>query len=693
MRTLWPPTTDDAGVAPSNTTTYPPGSLDGAKILEWGLGIGDLDFADLQAEYLACTASVATSLHADCSNPAKQTGRARKEAREIILAFTAGAKLVVENGKALRHPTTKDLQYTARSWLLSESTIATPAFVSQPGELASTLHQTEWFLYRDGPRNTALNLLNRSTSIEDGFGLRNPDRDDPTADTTGIQEPVMTVVYVAANDMMHAFRAGPQACTGVGTCPTTGNEGGGRELWGFVPFDLLPRLAEKRRPQSRVEPTFMLSSSLRFGDVFVPGTYTGADGVSRPGKWRTMMFIGRGPGGKYMTALDITGPGPFTRKALETKLPTVMWNRGNPDTDDGLTTGPDNRTTNAGIDLGDTDRTAYATMGETWSVPALVPVDPTLPGVFSKEWILWMGSGFSDVTTEGKNFYTIDVLTGDVLHTVGVGSAASATRTNFLSAAVAGFVPNKLGALQSGNSINAADGPATAAFVGDLHGRLFRVSASDLTTASTLKDLGTDQPLGVAVAALDLPDGGINKPHVYGVTGADNRIFDPKGVPLVATPPFKLFGVRDDGAGITDLFSVDFPERFRGSTQPLAGVDFSAGRAAVFFIGTQFNPAGTSTTSTEPCVSSFDSIIFILDSKTGNAVYDLQTGTADDRSAIWRGQKVQNITARNKQVVLDTGLNAGAAPVPPPPPTPQGNSVVPSVFTNAVRYGSPVCKW
>jgi len=707
IRSLWPPTTTDTGVAPSNTTTYPAGSLDGlkpagtgaAQFPGWGLGIGDLTFDELKTQYLACDSTMTTAtppapinLHADCTSATKKLGRARKEAREIILAYTAGAKLLISNSKPVRNATTKDLQYTARSWLLSESTIATPAFVGQPGELPSTLHQTEWFLYRDGPRDTGLHLLSPGTAIEDGFGLRNPDRDDSTALTTGVQEPVMTVLYVAANDMLHAFRGGPQACTGAAACPTTGNEGGGEELWGFVPFDLLPKLTDKRRPQSRVDSTFMLSSSLRFGDVFEAGTHTIAS-VTYAGKWRTMMFVGRGPGGKYMTGLDITGPGPFTRKALETKLPTVKWNRGNPDTDDGLPTGPDNITTNGGTDDGDVDRTAYATMGETWSVPALVPVTPS-SATFSKEWLLWMGSGFSDVSTEGRNFYTINAFTGDVLRTMDVGSAASPPRTNFLSASVVGFIPAKLATLNTTSSINAADGPSTAAFVGDLHGRLFRVSVTDLTTATQLKDYGTDQPIGVAVAALDLDDGGVKKPHIYGVTGADNRIFDPKGVPLVATPPFKMFGLRDDGAGITELFTppgpIDFPERFRGSTQPLVGVGTSS--AVVFFVGTQFNPAGTSLTSTEPCVSSFDSILFALDSLSGNAAYDLNA-TGDDRSAIWRGQKVQNITARNKRIVLDTGLNAGTAPPPPPPPTPQGNSAVPSVFTNFIRYGSPVCKW
>jgi len=678
---LWPPTTDDAGVAPNNTTTYPAGSLDGSASGGTGLGIGGLTFAQLKAQFLACDGSVPADIHADCGSTTAsvQLGRAMKEAREIILAFTAGAKLSLAGGKPLRNSTTKDLQYNARTWLLAESTIATPAFVGQPGETNPVLHPDEWILYKDGPRDVS-NHLAGSNSIENGFGLRNPDRLDPNPSTGGEQEPVMTVLYVPANDMLHAFRAGPQSCSTSTACPPAGKEAGGEELWGYVSYDLLPKLKDKRNPQSRVTPTYMFSSSLRFGDVFVPGSFTGPDSKTYAGKWRTLMFLGRGPGGKFITGLDITGPGPFTRNALETRLPDVLWNRGN----------------------GDTADTDYATMGETWSIPALVPVNPATDDTSGKEWVLWMGSGFSDVSGEGRNFYTIDVTNGDILRTVDVGVASgSGLRTNFLNAGVAGFVPTKL---VTGNQAppNAADGPATAAFVGDLHGRLFRFSSNALTTATILKDLGPDQPIGVAVAALNLEDGTVKKPFVFGVTGADNRIFNPKGVPLVATPPFVMFGIRDDGSGITNLFdsvgttgTIPFPERFRGSTQPLVAAVDSANvnSNVVFFIGTQFNPAGTSTTSTEPCISSFDSILFAVNASSGNAAYDLQTGAADDRSAVWRGQKVQNITSRNDKVVLDTGLNAGGAPPPPPPPTPQNSSQGASVFTNAVRYGSPVCKW
>src|SRR4029450_7935684 len=102
---------------------------------------------------------------------------------------------------------TKALQYTARTWLLAESTIATPAFVGPPGETNPIKHPDEWLLYKDGPRDVTTALAG-SNSIENGFALRNPDRLAGTPSTGGEQEPVMTVLYVAANDMMHPVRAG-----------------------------------------------------------------------------------------------------------------------------------------------------------------------------------------------------------------------------------------------------------------------------------------------------------------------------------------------------------------------------------------------------------------------------------------------------------------------------------------------------
>ena len=70
----------------------------------------------------------------------------------------------LEGGKPKRNTTTKDLQYSARTWLLAESTIATPAFVPPPGQQNPIVHPDEWILFKDGPRDVS-NHLAGSNSI------------------------------------------------------------------------------------------------------------------------------------------------------------------------------------------------------------------------------------------------------------------------------------------------------------------------------------------------------------------------------------------------------------------------------------------------------------------------------------------------------------------------------------------------
>ena len=60
------------------------------------------------------------------------------------------------------------------------------------------------------------------------------------------------------------------------------------------------------------------------------------------------MYIGRGTGGKYLTALDVTGIGPYTLKAGDTGAPIPLWSRGNPDTQLGSLGGNKNNGTSDG---------------------------------------------------------------------------------------------------------------------------------------------------------------------------------------------------------------------------------------------------------------------------------------------------------------------------------------------------------
>ena len=95
---------------------------------------------------------------------------------------------------------------------------------------------------------------------------------------------------------------------------------------------LLGRSWGELAAQSRSQHTYMMGASVRFADVFVPnagttGNFNGSTatrsvgGVTTAplkGVWRRVLLVGRGIGGKYLTALDVTSPGPYTRDTKDT---------------------------------------------------------------------------------------------------------------------------------------------------------------------------------------------------------------------------------------------------------------------------------------------------------------------------------------------------------------------------------------
>jgi hypothetical protein len=659
---LWPP---DATVdPPSGPGSYPAGVLDDE------LGISTLTLAQLQAEFLACTASVAGNLHADCrttASAAVRLARAKMEARRMILAYAAGAELVKAGADALRHTTTFDIQFQKRGWLIAESTLAAPAVVAPPLQPVPLIHPAEYSLYRDGPRDGGGDATN---GIANGFGLRNPDKDAtsdaaPGPDTRVTLKPVMSVVYHGANDMLHAFQAET-----------------GQELWALVPYDQLGKLRELLRVQARDPHTYVIAAPIRFSDVFVPGPFSRSVGgvtVSGDGVWRTVLLFGRGIGGKHLTALDVTAPGPFTAAPLTTAPPIVMWNRGNPDTQDGTTTGTVNNIA--------TDYTAYLKMGQTWSVPTIGLVTAADNVSFRRpggvEYVAYLGSGYGSgaaAATEGSTIYTLDVLTGDVIAAVDVGDRAGLGYENAVVASPAGFNPEQL--LQGRNLKNPAGTRTTRVYVGDIHGRVWRLMTNTPGAPPLLfGDLGANQPVGNAAALLDYAGTtGSKRPHVFVEAGNDNRVTPPPA----NTPPFRLYGLRDDDSAVdpnagdgvngpaTVLFSIDLPNGYRGTTQPATAFADEFGQLGrVFFAGTRFNLPGTpDAPPPPPCRSSFDSIIFALAAESGNAAYDLNA-SGDDRFTEIDEQRVQAVRVAGGRLVVDTGLGAQQAPPPPAPPQPQ----------------------
>ncbi len=144
--------------------------------------------------------------------------QARREAREIILANMAGATPTINNQANPKRITSGAniglILYKAKSWILAESSLATPAEVPPPfGSPSATPYTREYDLFRDGYRVGGTNTAAGDNVLAKGFGLANPDKDaaakDPvTGQDTRAIKPVMSVVYAGANDMLHAFRAG-----------------------------------------------------------------------------------------------------------------------------------------------------------------------------------------------------------------------------------------------------------------------------------------------------------------------------------------------------------------------------------------------------------------------------------------------------------------------------------------------------
>ena len=574
---LWPPA---AGVDPASGT----GTFD----VQLFSGIAT-DATNLGTLFGACKG---TPLPAACSGGTQQA-QAQKEAREMVLAYMAGAQVLLTSGAPTRD-LSGNVLYGPRSWILADSTGAAPAVaIPPPSTLSATLHTPEWGLF--------LNAHASGNVVPAGLSLW--------------AQTVMTVVYLPANDMLHALRAGP--CPGGGCSGDTGGE----ELWGFVPYDQLGKLTTRLLTPNQSatdysQHIYMMAAPVRLAHVFVPGTWS-MGGNSGTGVWRTVLLAGRGPGGKYLTALDVTGPGPTTTASLSTTAPIVMWNR------------------------------TYPGMGETWSVPAVGPVNPTANG--GVEFVAYVGSGYSDVVGESTTFYALNVINGDVLaqYDVGLGGGAY----NAIVASPSLFQPNLLS--PTGSTILGPTDPATFVYFPDVQGRIFRFDTAQPSTAPVLvKNYTGAQPFGVATTLLSFAEAGNSqaKPHVYAAAGADSRV--------TADHAFKMVGLKDDNTPATELFALDFASGFRGTVQPVGVYDDSVPIGALaLFVGTKYTPATTQ------CVSSFDSVLFIVEAATGLAGYNLPDNGG--RSIGIPDQKVTDLGMAGGRARVAGGLHPDT-PIPPP---------------------------
>jgi len=189
------------------------------------------------------------------------------------------------------------------------------------------------------------------------------------------------VLFVGTNDgMLHAFLSGTYN-SGLY------DNGTGEELFGFIPYSLLPNL-EDFVPGDLTSHGYYVDSALRVADVWIDANN---DGTKQSSEWRTILIAGLRKGGNSYFALDVTDPPTNTNYS---NYPKVLWEY--------------------------SDATNVA---ETWSEPFIGKVrmqEAAWPSARDR-WVAIFGGGKSAAGTVGKSLVVLDIATGTALKTFTTG--------------------------------------------------------------------------------------------------------------------------------------------------------------------------------------------------------------------------------------------------------------------------------
>jgi len=294
------------------------------------------------------------------------------------------------------------------------------------------------------------------------------------------------VIYVGANDgMLHCFDAST-----------------GEELWGYIPYNLLPKLKEMWAVDQ--------ASKLRYFSrrAYVDSSPSVAD-VYINGQWRTVLVCGQGEGNGekpdgiastrnnnyyFYFALDVTNP----------ENPIPMWEFAG-------------QILKAGNNY-------YATNGQTWSVPYIARVNLSS----GPAWVAFVGSGYVSHPTDqgyrayiGNTFAAINIANGSLVFSKRITDLDSSKSSNSGNP-----FPNIYVSLPG--SPNAVDldknGVTDYVYIGDLDGRLWRLDATSGNANSwSMTDIYKDRCLYPIITKpaiwLGASTSGSNYPRLYFGTG------------------------------------------------------------------------------------------------------------------------------------------------------------------------------
>jgi Tfp pilus tip-associated adhesin PilY1 len=327
-----------------------------------------------------------------------------------------------------------------------------------------------------------------------------------------------SIIWVGMNDgMLHAIDARL-----------------GKEVWAFIPFNLLPKLVALQGGQPVGDFRFFMDGSPKVADVKVDG------------EWRTYLVVGQGPGGTFYQTFDVTlegiadAAGPDS-DALANVLAyfaqpasvTLEWAFPRYDQFD-VNAGQAGTFTEWG-DIASSASSVFKTVGETWSDPAVGQLESA-----AGPYVVLTGSGFFRASVQkqaqrgvnaGTTFYMLDVADGTVLDSRDVGHDNKGETVDNCAAA------NNCRQLK--NALQAdpvATGPTdtrfiTKAYIGDLDGRIWRFDLGldaasqpkikqqiNLYTVDNTVGPANEHPLFSSMATVNV---GTTQQYLFAGTGSD----------------------------------------------------------------------------------------------------------------------------------------------------------------------------
>jgi hypothetical protein len=448
---------------------------------------------------------------------------------------------------------------------------------------------------------------------DDAYG-----RPDVAASFAGTYKNRRAMLFVGANDgMIHAIDART-----------------GYEVWAFIPYNLLPKLQTLRDGQSVEQFDYFVDSSPKIAEVKIGG------------QWRSLLYIGEGPGGTFYQAFDVTSAGMGVApeaddiNAVTSLLGTFdqpnesiqfKWAFPNYDHFDPAYSGsfavsdatPGGKVKVYG-DLKTTANYAEKTVGYTWSDPAVAPLvaDRSVNALI-------VGSGyFPDIEAQLPNRGNSAPQAGNALYVLNadtglpLGNAAGNSCPTISSGSGSGNGCITVGDVNSNKRKNALQADPTAAgqaaslvidraYLGDVDGRYWRFNITSGGAISASQMVDTSQPIYASSALLFVGSADV---YMFFATGSDLLPSSAVG----GTGAFKLYGLKDNtpAAGATTKFTLT-----------LASVSNSSGLATGERPSTAPSVAGdivfyttTSEDATTPC-GDFTSNLYAV-TYVGGAAYD-----------------------------------------------------------------------